>query len=163
MTTTTEAIAEFLVKRQQTRPNPEAGKSSKSPGPRDYVRVLPTADRQEVNEEMASCYRQFMRDYFRALLFQRISGQLSAFLRTAVLVTQIVALASILLFAVVFVKGVGTLISASPREKAAAAWLKEHFPNSELEQMSVFANQPDTVRVKFSYIPEMRVARFITK
>ena len=115
MTTTTDAIAEYLSKRPVARPVPGDAKKGRAKQAATAPAAQP-ADRQEVNEAMSSCYQHFMRDYFRAVLFQRILGRSSTVPRSAVLATQVAALLLILGFAASVIQGSGMLPGTSPRD-----------------------------------------------
>jgi hypothetical protein len=138
-TTTVEAVAEYLARRETARASAHMeGRSRK-----------PSSSPKRAQIAVRHLYRELLTDYFFAVLMRRRTKDRSYLFRWSVAGTQAILLAlALYAFAAVAAARFRQRV-IPPQELAAQTWLASHFADVEVKSIKIAS--PSTVEATFSY------------
>lgn len=140
-TTTVEAVAEYLARRETARASAHV-----------QQRGQPRLHRgRQAQGPIAHLYRELLTDYFLAVLLRRRTKDRSATFRWAVVATQALLLTAALYAFVAVAAPRFRQRVIPPQQLAAQSWLEGHYQDVEVKSIRVLTKSPATVQAAFSY------------
>lgn len=141
-TTTVEAVAEYLARRETAR----ASAHVQQRGEQRLRR------RRQVQVPIAHLYRELLADYFLAVLLRRRTKDRSSAFRWAVVATQVLLLVTALYAFVAVAAPRFRQRIIPPHDLAAQSWLEGHYQDVEVKSVRVLSRSHATVvQAAFSY------------